>query len=260
MSIPGNNQRLKMGSPEIDQVIAKSFCDLAVLLVQYDEVERALLILNNLPAYYRDHEPKSVTDLKAAIQSKIMLPQDYATHATDDQQLIDRDDIIHILSRGQILMNEIKTANDNGVTPHIVEVGPGNYWLPLNLSKAGHKFTYSAIGVVPDLHIEFKKQLPVEHQVQHKESPVFFVAYEVIEHLHNVDELSIIASRIPNLSKIFLSTPKYTYKLNDDWYEGLQHLRAYTPNEFLTEAQRLFKSAKTWQYLDDQPMTVVGSI
>ena len=237
------------------------FIQAAITLVQYDEVERALHLLDNLPAFYRDNEPQSVIDLRSKIKAKIMLPQDYASLATDDQQLCERDDIIHLLSRGQIVLNEVKQLNDQGITPHIVEVGPGNYWLPLNLAKAGYSFTYSAIGVVPDLHLAFKKDLPVNHQVQIEGSPVFFVAFEVIEHLQSVEELSILASRIKNLRKIFLSTPRYTYEFNKNWEsKGLQHLRAYTPNEFLTEAQRLFKSAKTWQYLDDQPMTLMGSI
>lgn len=243
----------------MQKIDIKPFLDVAETLVVQDETERALLVLENLPAYFRDFPPPEVVELKRAIMRKIFTNTDYATTSEDD--LKDNAFAVDYVARAMVLRDELANANSNGITPHIVDFGAGDYFIPIGLKNKGLKFTYRPIALQNEVMQKAKEILDFQPDSVSRET--WFVAYEVIEHLHYVDELRKEFDRIEgNVTKVFLSTPKYCFgEGNPTWRErGCPHLRAYTPKEFINEAQRLFFEFKNWQYVDNEVMVLKGEI
>lgn len=213
-------------------------------LVRLDEVERALLVLDNVPAYYRDHCPENLAKLRADILASLCTTHAYMTAELDpniDVEIADKW-VKHTL-RGMLIAEEVKRYNANGITPNIVDMGPGEYNLPIGLDRMGLEFTYQAVGVdarLSRLAGDFIAKLSGKPR-----GPNVFVALEVIEHLPSPQDIVVEALRhcgsMPD--RIHLSTPAYTFDVSEkDWRKpcGLPHLRAYTPLEFGKVAQKLF--------------------
>lgn len=212
----------------------KPFLDCANELVRLDEVERALKLLDNLPGYYRDHPPEEVIALRNEITARICTPTtyasmdiDYASYGLDDRRMQET-------LRGILLVDEVRRLNKCGLRPHVVDLGPGEYWAPVTLRQAKCDFTYDAITLKPQL----------TKAVVEKDQPIVFLALEIIEHLWNEQDIKIEAfkcGRLPDI--IHISTPKYAFDVEcADWRvrKELGHLRTYTPAEFQTVLARLF--------------------
>lgn len=233
-------------------------------LIRFDEVERALLLLNNLPAYFRDFEPKEVFDLKQKILAAQITAHAYGNSGLDAQVTEDKAlTVLHNTLRGQILKKEMNELVLKGIKPHIVDVGPGEYFVPIGLQKLGCDFTYNPVSMdktaaavaAPNINHVF-------HVEPRPDTPTLFIALEIIEHLPSTQDLSIEALR--HCGKwpeyVHLSTPLYTFDPSDkDWDKlcGLPHLRAYTPREFILEAQRLFPGYN-WEYKSDSIQSLRG--
>lgn len=246
-------------------------------LVFWDEPLRALLVLNNLPGYYRDHEPKEVTELRHEILKSLHTAQTYINTTYDDVRGSDHNLwAMNNLARGMVIRDEIKKANEaegflnisEGFIPHIVDFGPGEYWMALGLRELELNFTYSAVALQKESYENaannlgpeiFKRSIP-----DHKN--LWFVAYEIIEHLKDEWEVAQEVARLPRAPrKIFLSTPRYTYAEGDNtlrfkWREGgLGHVRTYTPNEFITVAMKMFPNYK-WTFYNNVVMVLLGEL
>lgn len=226
-------------------------------LIQHDEVERAILVLNNLPAFYRDNMPDDLLKLKKEIIQSICTPHAYANDGLDQEITVEG--AVAALSanlRGILIQKEVKRYNEMGLTPHIVDMGPGEYFVPIGLKHYGLKFSYNPIAqcrkteknAAPFID-DVRRLIPMPGQ------PVIFLALEIIEHLYSPTELATECLRncgeYPE--RVHLSTPCYTYDNSNkkEWRKksGLPHLRAYTPKEFWEEVARLFPGYAT-QYFD----------
>lgn len=243
------------------------FLDAAELLVQADEPERALQLLDNLPAYYRDNPPREVTTLREQILRSLCTPHTYSQ--VDMDATIDVRQSVSLLRgllRGQVFEGVMKalsqTSGELGI-PHIVDMGPGEYWLPLGLQTCAYEFTYQDVSLLQRTATQARELLrPEIFRAPKSEAPYLFVAFELIEHLMNPMELGVEAlrhgGRMPDY--VFLSTPLYTYDgRKKDWKkrEGQPHLRAYTPNEFIQEANRVFPGYR-WELKFDQIQVLKG--
>lgn len=231
-------------------------------LVSQDETELALKALDLVPAYYRDNYPRPLLDLKSKILKQTILPIDLLEDPREmpktDEYCIE---FTKYTKRGEVLVNKLKEANDAGIVPHIVDYGPGDYNFPIAMHLVGLNFTYFPIHLnLSSIH-ECKKRIGDklkghDFQAEH----VWFVAYEIIEHLPNPKELRSIYSRLtPEPEKVFFSTPRYTFNEGTpNWEEiGIHHLRAYTPREFIIFISDLFPGYK-FQYCDDPVMVFHG--
>lgn len=234
-----------IGSVEsFDENIAVKFIE---SLVDGDEVERALLVLDNLPAFYRDNLPFKLFKLKQDILTSICTPHAYFSSGLDDKVRTEAAQAnINSLLRGILIQREVARYNRLGLTPHLVDMGPGEYFVPIGLSQIGMRFTYHDLAMDQNtskaahpIIQEHRKEKPQDGQ------PLIFLGLEIIEHLPNTDDLATEAlrhcGRWPD--RVHLSTPCYTYDgKKKDWRKpcGLPHLRAYTPKEFLREAERIF--------------------
>jgi hypothetical protein len=233
------------------------------MLVDADEPERALKLLTDcLPAYYRDNPPIGLVCIRNMIQAALMTPVAYLDCADDSLFCDDPERAKQILNgtlRGQLTKQAVQSYDK----PHIIEVGPGEYWLPIGLQAEFCHFTYFDVGVNEFTKAKSKDIVRTEWDGL---APVIFCAQEIIEHLANPSDLAVELMRATNgagASEIHLSTPLYTYDgkpkpIVELKRNGLPHLRAYTPQEFIAEAMKVFGPMYQWQFHPGQVMSLVG--
>ncbi len=218
------------------------FLDAANELVRLDEVERALQLLNNLPALYRDEEPKAISALRREILAKVATPSWYAEHeALGGVYEADKDNMRTTL-RYQMVANDVKTCKG----PHIVDFGPGPFWLAACLRMDEYKFSYQPICLDSESNRKAWLEFPNKLKSPPEDQPYIFCALEIIEHLWDERDIQIEAYRhYPRLPDIIhISTPCYAFDPNHlDWRtrDKLGHLRAYTPKEFYGVVSDMFK-------------------
>lgn len=229
------------------------------MLVEGDEVERALLVLDNLPAYYRDNPPFELVRLRQQILGAICTPHAYLSSGFDDKVRPEQAvDMMRMHRRGQLVELEVKRYNGKGRKPHVVDFGPGEYFIGLGLKGAGYDFTYDDIAMDQNTQKVAHEHLQAQRVEPDGEEPRVFVALEIIEHLPNELELATEALRHCDRwpERVHLSTPRYTYDGGKkDWKRknGLPHLRAYTPFEFYEKVRRIFPGYR-WDFCSNEPI------
>ncbi len=222
------------------------FLDAANILVTADEVERALVLLDNLPAYYRDNQPPEVIALRNEIMARIATPVSYVTiEDSYGPDMDDRHDMKKNSLRGAMICNDVKAWNDKGLTPHIVDFAPGEFWMPAMLHKAGLIFTYwpvllnkGALNKLMEHYADIIQDQPTDLE------PFIYAAFEIIEHLWRPEDIkseSLRWKRQPDV--VHISTPLYSFDkecMNWRSRDLLGHLRAYSPNELHGILAKLF--------------------
>lgn len=236
------------------------FLRAAEILMKADEAERALALLKNLPGFYRDNEPPEIENLRKQIEAAIFQARDYM-HLDDDIPKEDPQPAqwVQATMRGKVMLEYLSKLSGSQI-PHIVDMGPGDYMLPLGLRYHGLAFTYEPIGLEGRaLELASPRLKNEMNAIRSSDTDIWFVAYEIIEHLWQPGELAQTMARYSNVKKVFLSTPRYTFhRGHTTWRKDKQpHLRTYTPSEFRFVAEDLFKGY-TWTYYDDPVMVLVG--
>ncbi len=223
------------------------FLDAANELTRLDEIERALHLLDNLPALYRDEEPKEVAQLRAEITAKIATPSWYAEAESVEPLELGDERVMSTTLRYQMLAADVARFNEQGLVPHIVDYGPGPMWLASNLLAQKLNFTYEPI-VLDQARLDKAKDTYLNlFSGPNPTMPYIFCAFEIIEHLWREIDLKIEAyrhaPRLPDL--IHISTPMYAFDPNcPDWRlrDRLGHLRAYTPKDLCLVLGDMFKN------------------
>ena len=241
----------------------KPFIDAAEILVRLDETERALLVLNNLPALWRDHAPLEVAKLKAEILAKITLPYDLLS----DQREMPKSDewsvqYLHSTERGLQLEKLVKDLNRDQIYPHIHEIGPGDFTFAIGLHVCGLDFSYSCTTMNTLAEVELSVRIGTKYRRKVEQNAVqIFTAFEIIEHLDNPMQIrqSFERSYQKSPEHVLLSTPRYTYSEGTpNWRsEGIHHLRAYCPQEFYSEVTRMFPEYNH-TFIDNEVMVTLG--
>lgn len=252
-----------IGSVEFFDI--KPFIDAANILVAADEPMRALQLLDNLPAYYRDHYPIAAQELKRKIYSLLATPAFYATNPYDQLVRVDNaHEVVKNTLRGNLIQKDLEAFNEKNQSPHIIDLGPGEYWLPIGLKKLGFKFTYQDIGLCNNAKLLARPHLEEEmRDKRDAQSPVIFVACEIIEHLHHEADIRVDLERTGHTPDIIhISTPRYTFDGRAsqlDWQKkgDLGHLRTYTPREFHSVVTKMFPEY-TFNLYDSQIMHLRG--
>lgn len=234
-------------------------------LCRADEFKMAMDACDMLPGFYRDNVPKEIQELKRDIHANFMTAHDYVINPYDTPTLsIERGkQIIDVAERGQVLLKKVKEYNAAGKVPHLVDMGPGDFWMSLGLHAYDCKFTYFGLCVNLEANKLFNQTLPnVWQDVAKADQPVIFIACEILEHLHFPAEiLQTYHKYADNADHILLSTPLYTFGTgNDKWREQkwLGHLRTYTPNEFSQWALGTFPRKYQWTFLACPAMVLMG--
>jgi hypothetical protein len=269
---------------EIDNFKEKhlpAFLNYVDFLIQSDELGLAEhLLYKGLPGYYRDHVPSEVQTLKVEFHKFLMTAMDYAANSIDSE-LVDLErgkEVVKSVLRGIIVMSDVEAHNKEGRIPHIVDFGPGEYWLPLGLKGHGLKFSYQGFGLCDAAqskaielmgHFDSGGHWAV---VPKTDRPVMFVANEIIEHLRSPHEIPQVFHKTGLTAQtIHLSTPLYTFgRGNPTWRDEKNigkggHLRTFTPMEFLSIAHELFPRYN-WVYcrsdnnIHNQIMSLKGDL
>lgn len=262
---PTPEQQQMVGSCEFFNI--QPFLDAANILVAGDEPLRAIQLLDNLPGFYRDYVPVAAVELKKKIYSLLATPAFYATNPYD--QLVRHEtaeQVIQQTLRGQLILKDVKELNEKNQTPHIIDLGPGEYWMAIGLKKLSCRFTYQDIGLCTNARLLAREHLLKEMDTQpEKEAPRIFIACELIEHLHHESDLRVDLERNGgNAHILHFSTPKYTFdgrasQLNWALKGDLGHLRTYTPKEFHSVITKLFPEYAFTMY-DSQIMHLRGAL
>lgn len=217
-------------------------------MIASDEIERAFLMLDNMPAYYRDNVPERAREIRESLHRQLWTPVQYLSVDWGEP---DVDGIAAELpGRAVVLRDLIRQLNEKGQVPRLLECAPGNFWLPRCLEHLGLLFNYEHVGL----------EKPDRGWVVEGSGPSIFVAFEVIEHLSNEFEVYQNYLKFGREAEfVMLSTPFYTYGGGmDDWRSrDLGHLRAYTPAELLAKAQKMFLG-RTWQVFGDETIILMG--
>lgn len=217
-------------------------------LVDADEVNLAIHALTKgMPGYYRDNPPKEVTELLNGLRAKMMTPHGYMTNVWDTH-IPGEDYAIGMFNgtlRGSLIDADVKELSKDGTMVHVIDLGPGEYWLPIGLKARGYSFSYRDMGLMNEARAKAMELVGGHFQERAAVGqPTVFVACEIIEHLHHEQDIRVDYERAGgNANIIHISTPKYTYDLNPrPWKEkgDLGHLRTYTPQEFWNVVAGMF--------------------
>lgn len=238
------------------------------VLVGADEVKMAESALKNLPGLWREKRPEWVIETERAILEKKGTPAFYRTNKWDNRVNPEHAlELLRTTTRGQLIEKDVKAFADKKITPHLVDLGPGEYWLPIGLKMAGYPFTYYGIGLHPEAEAKAKEELTghwsPDNQKWGAASPVIFVACELIEHLPEENDLRSDQLRFaPGADIIHISTPYGTYDTRRERLEwrkfgDLGHLRTYTPREFADTISKMFPEY-SWAYEAAQPQHMRG--
>lgn len=235
----------------------KDFITVAQQLVDADEVERAISLLDNVPAFFRQHQHPDILAFKESILSRMITPSGYLNDAHDCELMSAeraRAMIDHTL-RGHLIAKEL--SGDESY--HVTDVGPGEYWLPIGIDGA---YSYRALGLDQKTRLEASTNRAVLLHSNREPNPInVFVALEVIEHLPCPRDLAVECAKHLKTEPhyIHLSTPLYTFDSSPKQEaKYLPHLRAYTPNEFLIEAHKLWPHYEWQPYLQGPIMSLRG--
>lgn len=237
------------------------FLECAKQLVDADEVERALALLDNVPAYFRDFPPPEILEYKNKILQHMITANGYMTD-NHDCNINSKEEAKFLLDhtlRGKLIQKEIAALQ--GFSVSVVDVGPGEYWIPKGVDG---EFFYKPIAMDSRVYDQALKDEDIASKMKPApwDAVRIFVALEVIEHISNPRELAWEAAKHFQGKEphyIHLSTPLYTYDSKPkDWASHkLPHLRAYTPREFIFEAQRLWPHYE-WQFHPSDVMSLRG--
>jgi len=240
----------------------------AETLIKSDELEKAeWLLYHGMPGYYRDHPPEKVMALREKLYKFLMNVADYA-NAPDDIRMVSKEQGVNgvtYLLRGQLILKSVKEYNEKGITPHLFEMGPGEFWLPIGLIEMGCKFTYQASFLSVKAFEKAKEYLQdVLIDKPPTDRPHIFVACEIIEHLRSEKEIVHCMHKNGITPKEFhISTPMYTFaqgaiNWDADSNKGLGgHLRTYTPHEFISVVSAMFQGYSL-EYYPNAVQSIVG--
>jgi hypothetical protein len=247
--------------PKID-FDPKPFIEAALQLIRSEDTNKAILLLTDmLPSFYRDSPPAEIKELLRSVRSAKWLTSDYASNEKDD---LKPEEVSKFAVENLVRFRLIKDMllENKGPIPHIIDLGPGDYNMPIGLSQLGCAFTYQPIGVYSKAMEQAKEKLAHKWcNVRQREAPLWFVAYEIIEHLENEMEIRQQMDRLPRLpDKVFCSTPLYTFSDgNKNWKTEIAHLRTYTPDEFFVICRKLFPEYNL-QYVPFEIQMIIGEL
>ena len=237
---------------------SKPFIDAANILTAADEPLLALKVLDSVPSFYRDNIPTDILALKNKIRKHLATPVFYlqekpSPRYADDNAVEDIPKLfasyVESLLRGQMILKDVRDINSEKLCPVIVDLGPGEYWLPIGLKHLGADFHYRGIGLCDSNRLGAAHFLSVNEMASEGRADIF-VACELIEHLHCEQDIRTEFERnAPDAKIIHISTPLYTFDgraSQIDWEAkgGLGHLRTYSPTDFFAVVSRMFPEFK----------------
>lgn len=220
------------------------------MMICADEVERAIWMLDNMPAWYRDNPPERAIEIRRSLNRQLFTPCQYKG-IYKGLEITPAHTEAHWPLRARVMEAVVKEQNDKNVTPNIMELAGGSMWLPQGLIHKHCQFTYESMSLDE-----------VDNGYTKPDKPVFniFCAFEIIEHLSN--EWEIYQNYLKfnrEADVVMLSTPLYTFGGGQvEWRTSpLGHLRTYTINEFHAICSKMFQGYE-WTCNTDDTIVMTG--
>lgn len=237
-------------------------------MIMADELITALYMLDHMPAWYREHGCLEAAQLKAKLYKTLWAAEDYShdPHEEDLSLIVKskEQDERFTYPRYPLTRDLVKDLNSKGIIPHIHEVGPASFWMPLWLMQDGCDFTYDCSTVQKKSLAKAKAFEPLQSKwlksTEAMDKYRIFLALEVIEHLWHEEELyQYYVKAGGNFDNVVVSTPHgCCFNGASDWdTRPLGHLRCYTPKEFGETCVRVFPNYK-WEIYDNVLMVIIG--
>ena len=240
----------------------KTHIDAVIQMIQSDEIQIALTMLEQVPAYFRKpaNYPKELTEIKNVLCRQLYSSIEYAT---DDEEFefscnpeIGASQWLspYCEPRGEIITKELCQANLDGKVPFLVEIGCSHGNMPLGLKKIGCKFNY--LGLAPNYRAAKKLREHLGEDIW-REKPidgqeVWFTCLEVLEHCMDSSSLVIDAFKLGfDYDQMFWSTPLGCLYGGLENYHNrrLGHVRCYNEKEFYDFVNGNFPGYKWSHYL-----------
>lgn len=230
-----------------------------IQMIQADEIQEALRMLENPPAWYRENYPAEFTAIKNKLYQRLYSQIEYAS----DQEEVDmaqRHDVAvsqwngeYCFPRAQIITDAVKKANDNGMAPFIVDLGCSHGNLPLGLKAAGLRFNYLGLAmnqkVIESLRTAVGNDIWSDWPSEGQEA--WLVCTEVLEHCMDPHSLVIDAYK-PGLhyAQMFWSVPYGCLGGGlENWDRRLGHVRGWTRKEFSEFVDKHFPGYQQTLYM-----------
>lgn len=228
-------------------------------MITADEVQYAFDMLDRFPGWYRDNVPSAAVAIRERLLKQFFTTLDYAKNG---EEIADKETALTYLSQphGQIVLRKCQELNDQDIIPHIEELGPGNYWLPLGLMHNGIKFTYFGPSLNQGMQSQAAFSLGSSWMPAVTSKTTLFVCFEMLEHMKSTDDIyHHFVKHCPDAKYIFISTPMYTFGGGmGEWFSNdLGHLRTYTPKEFGDFAMKYWPKHSFRRY-DGHVMVIEG--
>lgn len=250
----------------------KKYLEVVDQLVLADEVAFAIEMLKNVPAYYRDYPTVEMREKLKELHELTYSIWDY-TRDKDEEKAEGIEQKINspfCQPRGTVIEQIVLNYNKQGFKPHLLELGPFDYWLPYGLKAKGLDFTYEPISMTPRLEEQNRFILGDKYidVAKNTARPLVFICFEVIEHMWRPEDIPHLMDQKLGMNQypdvVAISTPKYTMGGGLESLKGNKfgHLRTYTPNELLKFCFDNFKYQNKnykWYMIDSPQMLCVGS-
>lgn len=240
-----------------------------IQMICSDEIEIAMSMLDNIPAWYREQEnyPKVLTEIKNILYEQLYDPYEYSNESAMDESWTKEDLIKQGLSnyffpRGTILAEQIRKMNHEGLVPWIFEMSPSHGSMILGFIELGLKFEYFAKNLNAKATDKLKTYLPENIWKEHPSNnqKTILICYEAMEHSYREQDIEQCAKKIGiSFDEIYFSVPYgCLYGGLPDWNtRKLGHVRGYTSNDFIEKANKFFKGY-TWEFYKHHSMVLKG--
>lgn len=239
----------------------EKYCDVVEMMIESDELIRALWMCDNPPGFYREFKSERLEQIRKDLYKQTVTVKDYINDKDEykDGKAEEIIDTTFTYPRYDVLAEYLSQLNLKGIIPNIYEACPASFWLPKMLRKAELQFQYDFMTINPQAEAKFNKEWlcsPIDQK-----QPWLFVCFETLEHLWNTqDILHIYIKAGIDAQAIFLSTPLNTLCGGhpDKWStRELGHLQTFTQQEFIEFAYKNFPG-RQWEYTRAQMGVLVG--
>ncbi len=222
-------------------------CDVVEQMIDADEVERAILLLDNMPGFYRANPTARMIEIRQSLHRQLWTPVQYKNIYAGTEDL---DPDLGWAMRYHLVEQEMIRVTNRHI--HLTELAPGSFTLPKGLKKHGLTFTYEHKGV-DDCKLDHPSEAP-------RDAFNIFCAFELIEHLSN--EWEVYQNYLKfgrDADVVMISTPLFTYGGGmSNWRaRELGHLRTYSPHELHAVVAAMFLGY-AWECKTDDTIVLTG--
>lgn len=229
-------------------------------MIRADEIERALWMLDNLPAWYRDNPPPEVRMMKQILYENLYDCFDYASDPDEAGWTKENAELqfgtAYTYPRAEVLRDIIGQMNAKGHKPWLCEFSTSHGLLPLGLQREKFEFNFFGKNLNHQALVKLKGWLNdgVWAEQPRVDQKTIFVFTEALEHAYREEDLLYSYRKLAiDFDHLVLSVPYGCLGGGlPNWKtRRLGHIRGYTADEFFKLAMRFFPSYEFKLYKAD---------